>query len=127
GQKPFAGETTSDVLAAILKSDPAPITETTPEAPPELSRIINKAIRKDREERYQVVKDLLLDLKSLKEEVDFQTKLNRGGPPTATTTHRQLETGELKTAVFTRTQSLPGDVKRQRSGALLLVGVLALL
>ncbi|HEX6649216.1 MAG TPA: protein kinase, partial [Pyrinomonadaceae bacterium] len=127
GRKPFTGETPSDTFAAILKVEPPPLSTVAPDTPAELVRIVTKALRKDREERYQVVKDLLLDLKSLKEEVDFQTKLNRGGPPTATTTHRQLETRELKTAVFTRTQSLPGDVKRQRSGALLLVGVLALL
>ena len=126
GQKPFTGETPSDTFAAILKVEPPPLSTVAPDTPAELVRIVNKALRKDREERYQVVKDLLLDLKSLKEEVDFQTKLNRGGPTTATRTHRQLETGELKTAVFTRTQSLPGDVKRHRSGALLLVGVLAL-
>ncbi len=127
GQKPFTGETPSDTFAAILKVEPPPLSTIAPDTPAELVRIVNKALRKDREERYQVVKDLLLDLKSLKEELDFQTKLNRGGPNTATTTHRQLETGELKTAVFTRTQSLTGDVKRHRSGALLLVGVLALL
>ena len=40
-------------------------------------RIVNKSLRKDREERYQVVKDLWLDLKALKQELEFQDKLDR--------------------------------------------------
>jgi len=74
-RKPFEGETPSDTLAAILKTDPPPLTQVAPATPAELVRIVTKALRKDREERYQVVKDLLLDLKSLKEDVDFQAKL----------------------------------------------------
>src|SRR5438552_4293669 len=73
-RKPFDGETPSDLLAAILKTEPPALTQFAPEAPPELVRIVMKTLRKDREERYQVVKDLLLDLKSLKEELDFQAK-----------------------------------------------------
>jgi len=79
GQKPFAGDTPSDTFAAILTTEPAPLSRVAPNTPAELARIVSKALRKDREERYQVVKDLLLDLKSLKEELDFQEKLDRSG------------------------------------------------
>src|SRR5207253_134363 len=54
GQKPFEGETPSDVLAAILKSEPPLLSHSEPEAPSELVRIVTKALRKDREQRYQV-------------------------------------------------------------------------
>jgi Tol biopolymer transport system component len=77
GQGPFSGETPSDVFAAILKSEPTSLSVMAPETPPELVRVVNKALRKDREQRYQGVKDLLLDLKSLKEDLDFQAKLDR--------------------------------------------------
>ncbi len=75
--KPFDGETPSDVLAAILKSEPAQLSTFLADAPPELARIVNKTLRKDREERYQVVKDLLIDLKSLAQELDFQQRLKQ--------------------------------------------------
>ena len=78
GQRPFAGETPSDSLAAILKVEPAPLSSLAPQTPAELERIVSKALRKDREQRYQGVKDLLLDLKRLKEDVDFQTRLSTG-------------------------------------------------
>ena len=81
GQKPFDGETPSDVLAAILKTEPPLLSHFAPEAPPELVRIVTKALRKDREQRYQVVRDLLLDLRSLKEELDFQTRLDQSVVP----------------------------------------------
>ena len=71
---PFAGETNSDTIAAILKSEPEPLHESTP---PELVRIVRKALQKKREERYQTVKDLLLDLKNCKRELDFASEMAR--------------------------------------------------
>jgi serine/threonine protein kinase len=65
GQPPFSGATPSDVLAAILEREPPPLPSST-QMPAELGRIVSKALRKDREERYQATKDMLLDLKALK-------------------------------------------------------------
>ena len=68
-EKPFDGETPSDVLAAILKTEPQPLAELLPDAPPELSRIVMKTLRKDRDERYQAIRELLIDLKSFAQEL----------------------------------------------------------
>ena len=76
-RKPFEGDTPSDTMASILKTDPPPLQRVAPGVPSELVRIVNKSLRKDREERYQVVKDLWLDLKALKQELEFQDKLDR--------------------------------------------------
>src|SRR5205807_8563197 len=81
GRKPFDGETPSDILAAILKTDPPPISHFAPDTPAELTRIVAKTLRKDREERYQVVKDLLLDLKSLAQDLEFQQRLKQASAP----------------------------------------------
>lgn len=67
GRGPFEGETASDVVAAILKSEPLPLADGAQEVPRELEHIISRALRKDPERRYQVVKDLLLDLEDLKQ------------------------------------------------------------
>src|SRR5581483_11436089 len=77
GTVPFMCDTTSDTIAAILKSDPTPLTHYRPDTPAELQRIISKAIRKDRETRYQNAKDMLIDLKSLKRDVDLITEPGR--------------------------------------------------
>jgi Protein kinase domain len=75
GRAPFEGATPSEVIAAILHVDPMPMARFSLGAPAELERIVKKALRKDRDERYQVVKDLQLDLKSFKEEMVFEARL----------------------------------------------------
>jgi eukaryotic-like serine/threonine-protein kinase len=69
GRSPFAGQSTSDVLAAILDREPAPLLRFATDVPAELQRIVSKALRKDREQRYQGMKDLLLDLQALRTEL----------------------------------------------------------
>ena len=73
GQEPFKSETASDTNAAILKTEPPPLSQLVSDIPGELERIVKKALQKDREERYQGVKDMLLDLKSLRRELDIST------------------------------------------------------
>jgi serine/threonine protein kinase len=68
GRAPFTGATRSDVLVAILDREPASLAHLNPQAPTELQRIVAKALRKDPEQRYQVIKDLLLDLEALRDE-----------------------------------------------------------
>ena len=62
GRGPFVGDTAADSISLILQKDPVPLTRFAPEIPSELERIVNKALTKDREERYQTAKDLLIDL-----------------------------------------------------------------
>ena len=138
-RKPFEGETPSDILASILKTDPPPLSLPAPEAPAELVRIVTKALRKDREERYQVVKDLLIDLRTLKQELDFQAKLGQSVKPdndaearantlalAAQPTGSALQATETRSAITTITDSLSGEVKRHKLGtaiALVVVGL----
>jgi serine/threonine protein kinase len=65
GHAPFEGETTADTLASVIYKEPEPISHLLPNLPVELQRILRKALQKDREERYQSVKDLSLDVKDL--------------------------------------------------------------
>ena len=68
GVQPFAGDTISDQIAAILKSAPEPQAEN---SPPELRRIIEKCLEKKTENRYQTIRDLLLDVRNFQHEWDF--------------------------------------------------------
>ena len=83
GRMPFAAATSLDTLVAILEKEPVALDQFAPEVPAECQRIISKALRKDPEERYQTVKDLLIDLKTLREELLFEQKLSRSRPPRA--------------------------------------------
>lgn len=83
GRVPFAGQTGSDVLVSILNNEPVPLQRYSPDIPAELQRIIRKALRKDAEERYQLVKELALDLKTLGRELDFHAALEVSQQPSA--------------------------------------------
>src|SRR6266446_5302041 len=73
-RQPFLGATTLDVLTGILNREQDSLVHHMPEGPREFERIVSRALRKDREERYQTVKDLLIDLKDLKSELELWTK-----------------------------------------------------
>jgi Tol biopolymer transport system component len=72
GQRPFPGETTSAVLHAILSEASVPPVRLRPDLPAELELIINKALEKDREVRYQHAAEMRADLKRLKRNVEFR-------------------------------------------------------
>src|SRR5438094_5614196 len=82
GCSPFAGSTSSEVLAAILsEQEPQPLARYARAVPAELERITSKALRKNRDERYQTIQDLLLDLKDCKRELELQAQLKRRASP----------------------------------------------
>src|SRR5438132_8888619 len=83
GCVPFEGATKSDVLASILEKEPHLPAQSSGEVSAELERIIDKALRKNREERYQTASDLVLDLKSLKQELEVEARLWRSSQPGA--------------------------------------------
>jgi serine/threonine protein kinase len=79
GQLPFHGATTTDLFDSILHKAPMSAARLNPNLPPKLEEIINKALEKDREMRYQVAAEMRADLKRLKRE----TESSRTGVPAA--------------------------------------------
>ncbi len=73
---PFTGDTASDVIVSILEREPPLLASYTSEVPIGLQQIVNQALRKKREERYQTIKEMLGDLQVVKKEIEsgvFQT------------------------------------------------------
>lgn len=77
GKLPFAGETPTETISLILQKEPVPLQHHASEVPAELERIVSKALRKDREERYQTAKDLLIDLRSLKRKLEVDAEMDQ--------------------------------------------------
>lgn len=139
GRLPFFGSTTSDALVAILDREPAPLSIGALPPPAEFQRIVTKALRKDSEERYQTIKDLLLDLRSLKQEVEHSARLARSADSaeqrSATTIGEAGQAGLLSARtqiVSTGGEGLSGDnrtesmaLKSPRSRKTILFVVLA--
>jgi serine/threonine protein kinase len=74
GQMPFQGETASDVIASILKSNPAPVVHYRKDAARELNDIIAKTLRKNADERYQKMSDLLGEIRDFRQDFEFEIK-----------------------------------------------------
>ncbi len=81
GRVPFEGETATDVLAAITKTEPPPLARYAQKVPAEFEWIVMKALRKDAGERYQTAKELHSDLKKLKQRLEFEAELERSVSP----------------------------------------------
>ncbi|MCM3902251.1 MAG: protein kinase [Pyrinomonadaceae bacterium] len=79
GQKPFQGETMTDVLANIIHCEPDSILAHRKDTPAELERIITKTLCKNKDERYQSAKELFNDLKQLQTRLLVEAELIRSG------------------------------------------------
>lgn len=77
GKVPFDGSTRSDVIASILKTEAPALSRLAPGVPTELQRIIRKTLRKDKQERYQSAKDLVIDLKNLLNDLENRRESSR--------------------------------------------------
>ncbi len=73
GKSPFKGDYEQAIMYSILNENPQPITGLRTGVPMELERIVNKALIKDQEERYQNIADILVDLKNIKKEYETGT------------------------------------------------------
>ncbi len=73
GIPPFRGETPSDCIASILKTELPPLSGVLSDVPLKLESILQKALRKNSEERYQTIKEMLADLRNLKGELEAES------------------------------------------------------
>src|SRR5262252_6628751 len=68
GHLPFEGETAMEMISAILKDEPEPLPSN---LPAEITQIIGKCLRKERNERYRTTNELLIDLKVARQSLDI--------------------------------------------------------
>jgi serine/threonine protein kinase/tetratricopeptide (TPR) repeat protein len=141
GHVPFKGETPTETISLILQKEPPPMSRYANDIPEELERIVEKALTKDLDERYQSAKDLLIDLKHLKRKIEVDAEIDRTVPPeirasASTHSHPGASTvsGSNVTQVSTNTgerrassaEYIVGEIKRHRTGAYIAGGLIAL-
>jgi serine/threonine protein kinase/tetratricopeptide (TPR) repeat protein len=84
GMLPFRGESSGVIFREILDRDPVPAIRMNPDVPPKLEDIINKALEKDRETRYQVAAEMRADLKRLRRETESRQGVSASSGTMAT-------------------------------------------
>jgi serine/threonine-protein kinase len=128
GKQPFEGENALDVIGSILNKEPTPIQKLIPEVPQEIGRIIGKTLKKNREERYQTAKDLLIDLKDVRQDLELQNKLERTSSPNREESKTQI-LGATTSAVAQTTSSaeyVASEIKRNKRGFIIALSILFL-
>ncbi len=95
GKVPFTGETINHTIVSILEKEPLLLEN----APDELQRIVRKTLTKEVEMRYQTARDLLIDLKNLRRNLDIQGELERSIVPNREITANQVR--ENETQIYT--------------------------
>src|SRR6266481_1360212 len=98
GIPPFRGETPSDCIASILTTEPSPLSGVLPDVSLKLESILQKALRKNSDERYQTIKEMLAGLRILKGELEAE-----GSSP----------------QTKARAESIVSKIKRHKRGVLL--------
>jgi len=81
GRIPFTGETMMDVISAIMNNEPPPLLSYAQHLPKELVRIVHKTLKKKREQRNHSTKDLLNDIKDLRDNLQEESFLERTAVP----------------------------------------------
>ena len=81
GRVPFSGASLTETIDRIAHAQPEAIARFNYNVPPELEVIIKKALRKNRDERYQSARDLLVDLRDLERELGFAARMEHSVAP----------------------------------------------
>lgn len=131
GCTPFMAGTSHEIIAGILSKDPAPpLARYRRQVPERLEEIVEKALTKNRDERYQTCKDLLIDLKRLKQSLEVRAGIERSSPSREETNQTKPAQVLDRTAEADRNptvDSILNSVKRHKRGVTAAVGTLALL
>jgi serine/threonine protein kinase len=106
GRNPFAGATMGDCIASILEHDPSPLSHSIADVPEALQLIVKKALTKDKEDRYQTVREMLADLRRLKQRLDVGVESAR---PASAAGNQEVLPGGVEYPLFAETKPLVTD------------------
>ena len=126
GRQPFVGATSMDVVSAILNHEPELLAQYAPDTPRELERIVSKALRKNTEERYQTVRDLLIDLRDLKRELEWQDGAGRSLPPSPADRTPSSQAAVATANSLSSAEYIVTEIKRHKLGVAVALTVIIL-
>lgn len=120
GQKPFSGKDTIDSLNKIIRETPPSISSLNPTAPADLQRIVRRCLAKDPEERFQAMKDVAIEIKEVRRELQNVAGMDTTVPPPPTSSVSSV----VSTGPTSAVTSLSSTPSTQMSSAEYLVSQL---
>ncbi len=109
-KKPFEGDSIVKSLHSLIY-EPAPqIKDLNPAAPAELQRIIRRCLAKDKDERYQSIKEVAIELKELRRELDAGSGYDTTAPPPTSSVRSLLTHSDSTPQTAARSGSIPPTV-----------------
>lgn len=126
GRVPFEGASFGDVISGILSKRPVPLARYADDVPPELERIVSKALAKDRDQRYQTIKDLLIDLKRLRQRLEVEAEFEHSSPqnwPRDPVASRRSEAEMSASRDMATPDSFPPAIRTTSSAEYLITGI----
>jgi len=116
GRTPFSGPTSSHTVVEILERQPPTLSQSGQrKVPPELERIVRKALAKNPDERYQTAKDMLIDLRSLRRRLELDQEMERTGSATSPVVPVAEKKVAAETASSAAKETSPDGDVRERS------------
>jgi serine/threonine protein kinase len=140
-RKAFEGKDAIDSLNKIIREQPAPIATMAADAPADLQRIVRRCLAKDPEDRYQTIKDVAIEIKDVRRELQGRASIDITVPPASTvgsTIHEGADASHIPAAPAslsptpssTRSSNAEyifDEIKRRKIVASVVVALLALL
>src|SRR5437667_445864 len=138
--KAFEGKDAIDSLNKIIREQPTPITNFNPDVPYDLQRILRRCLAKDPEERYQTIKDVAIEIKEVRRELQGRAGIDTTVPPPSiagSTSHQGADASHISAAPTslspTPSSTHPSsaeyifdEIKRHKTGASVVVALVLL-
>jgi serine/threonine protein kinase/Tol biopolymer transport system component len=139
GRVPFQGKDVHRQIIAIQEQEPPPLSQQVEGVPERLEEIVMKCLAKEKDERYQTAKDLLIDLRNLRRKLDVDAEIERTAAPALRSTSAaqspgtqsaQMNAGTTASATQASTASsaeyIVTELKRHKKGVVVALAVFAL-
>ncbi len=133
GRPPFEGATRSDVIAAILEREPLPLTNHSEGTVPGLEQVVNKALTKDRDKRYQTTNELMSDLQRLKQQIEAEiehsviSEVDKAAAASEMDKPSATFTGKMPVARATSSvEYIVSEIKQHQKAAVVVMATLAI-
>src|SRR5262245_50835520 len=136
--KPFEGNDPIESLNKIIREQPPPITSFNPEVPSDLQRVVRRCLTKDPDERYQTIKDVSIELKEVRRELQVGARTNTTVPLSSAASSQPISDSDADAASTSLPSAAPSTqvssaeyiisgIKQHRVAAGIVGGVLVLI